>query len=546
MERATLVELLRQLEGVNKNEGNDEVLRYAIYARKSTEDAERQARSLSDQITECKELAIKLNLKIVDTIAESESAKEPDIRPKFNELIKRISKNEIDGIIAWHPDRLARNMKDAGTIIDLLDKGTIKDCKFVSYTFENSTAGKMHLGITFAMSKQYSDQLSENVRRGNKRSVMEGKYLGRPKNGYIKDENQYLRPDADNFFLIQEAFKMRVAGENLEEIATYLNKKKYSKPSKNGHEEFTFNLKRVSYLLKDEIYTGILNYGGEIVDLTTLYDFKPMVSIEDFLKINKFSALSKKIRLRDRHSSRQSIKASFLRGMVICGHCNHKLTASITNKHGTNGITSYYYFKCESPHCSFFNKGVRGHIILDFAEKFLEEHRFTSKPIYEHFVKESKRLFSLNSKELERQKKHFEAKIRADNQAIEETKKLIRTESDTTILNFFKNDLKVKIKELETAEKELKKVRTEKEKSKDAILTYSKFLELFGNLPLRMRETKNIGDLDFIIRKLFSNFTVKHKKVASFTLNQPFKDFEDKGYSFMVDAVGLEPTTLSV
>lgn len=119
-------------------------LRYVIYARKSTDDSDKQTRSLGDQMSECLEFAEKHNLLLGRPahVQEAISAKVSDKRPGFRTMIEAIKKGQYDGIIAWHPDRLARNMKDAGEVIDLLDKGTIKDLRFVSFNFENSPSGK--------------------------------------------------------------------------------------------------------------------------------------------------------------------------------------------------------------------------------------------------------------------------------------------------------------------------------------------------------------------------------------------------------------------
>jgi DNA invertase Pin-like site-specific DNA recombinase len=140
-----------------------------------------------------------------------------------------ISDEVYDGLIAWHPDRLARNMKEAGEIIDLLDKKEILDLQFPSFTFENTTSGKMTLGITFVLSKQYSDTLSDNVKRGNKRMILEAKSVGTAKHGYKKNKNQRLIPDGNNFVLIQNAFKMRLGGSTFDQIAEYLNDNNYTK-----------------------------------------------------------------------------------------------------------------------------------------------------------------------------------------------------------------------------------------------------------------------------------------------------------------------------
>jgi DNA invertase Pin-like site-specific DNA recombinase len=131
---------------------------FIIYARKSTDDADRQVRSIGDQLAEVRELARRLNLKIVDTLVEKQSAKKPG-RPVFDEMLRRIEEGQASGILAWHPDRLARNMLDGGRIIHMVDTGKIKDLKFPNVDFQPTSQGKLNLAMLFGMSKYYVDAL---------------------------------------------------------------------------------------------------------------------------------------------------------------------------------------------------------------------------------------------------------------------------------------------------------------------------------------------------------------------------------------------------
>ena len=72
-----------------------------------------------------KEFAVKEKLEIVASLCEAQTAKEPG-RKIFGEMLDRIEKGEAGGILAWHPDRLARNSIDGGKIIYLLDTGNRK------------------------------------------------------------------------------------------------------------------------------------------------------------------------------------------------------------------------------------------------------------------------------------------------------------------------------------------------------------------------------------------------------------------------------------
>src|ERR1700690_3372202 len=120
--------------------------RFFIYVRKSTGTEERQARSIGDQLAEIRDLVKKYSLDVVGSFEESQSAMTKG-RPEFNEMLDRIEAGEADGIIAGHPDRLARNAYDGGRIIDLLDQGKLCDLRFCSFWFEPTAQGKLMLNL---------------------------------------------------------------------------------------------------------------------------------------------------------------------------------------------------------------------------------------------------------------------------------------------------------------------------------------------------------------------------------------------------------------
>ena len=501
-----------------------EKLKYVVYARKSTESEERQIRSLGDQIIECQELSKRLGLNIVKIIKESESAKEPDIRPKFREMLDNLNKGKYDGVIAWHPDRIARNMKDAGEVIDLLDKRIIKDLKFVSFTFENNTSGKMLLGISFVISKQYSDQLSDNVKRGIKGIVEEGKFLGRLKHGYKKDPNDFLRPDGNNFQLIKESFRKRIKGETIQKIANFLNKNKYSPSRKKKGKEYKMDKKKVSAFLRDPFYTGVLMYGKNVIDLTSIYNFIPIVGVDNFLKMNKLSNINKAFKLARKLDGSKNIKANLMRGMVLCDKCKKPMSSGITNKKTKKGTTRYFYYRCESYSCKNKNKSVRAKIIIDFIFDLLKNTNFTSKKIHKRYISSMKNITMTHKKSLENKLKSLnQQKSNLENKSFA-TKEFLINEEDTEIKNSFKKDFKKAENDLKIIRKDITKTKEATNKNNNVILTYQEFLELFKNLPYLIKKTKDIRDLDFIIKKLFSNFTIKDGKVAYYTLKAPFKE----------------------
>jgi len=164
-------------------------------------------------------------------------------------MLNDLKKGIYDGILAWNPDRLARNMKEGGEIIDMIDEEEIKDLKFVTHHFTKDANGKMLLGMSFVLSKQYSDDLSQKVTRGVRRNFAEGK-SAIPKHGYIRTEEGYYKPDGKNFELICTAWELRSKGESLEDITKFMNDNNYSKVIKRTGRKVDDEEKVLSYQLK--------------------------------------------------------------------------------------------------------------------------------------------------------------------------------------------------------------------------------------------------------------------------------------------------------
>jgi len=196
----------------NSNNTKEQTRKFFIYARKSIDSEDRQVRSIGDQISELQELAKKENLEIVDTIVEKQTAKKPG-RPLFAEMLKKLEAGEAVGILAWHPDRLARNSVDGGQIIYLVDTGVIKELKFPTFWFDPTPQGKFMLSIAFGQSKYYVDNLSENIKRGHRQKLKNGLWPQMAPLGYLNDKKTKLvYVDKEKAPFIKKAFEAYATG----------------------------------------------------------------------------------------------------------------------------------------------------------------------------------------------------------------------------------------------------------------------------------------------------------------------------------------------
>ena len=512
-------------------------VKYALYARKSTQGEEKQERSIKDQVEECIERVVvphKLNL--IKTVKEEFSAKEPGTRAKFKQLTEDIRKGKITGLIAWHPDRLARNMKDAGEIIDLLDTGILKDLKFATSTFENNPSGKMMLGISFVLSKQYSEHLSESVNRGNKRATEEdGIFLGKLKHGYYIDNDRHLHPDDTTYTLIKEMFAMRLSGCTQKEIAQWINNQDY-KVRKKGKEPqpFKWDKDDVSKLLRDPVYAGVLKYGASFVQLKTKYDFSPMIEVDDFYRINKITSLNSDKVLSIRKKTDSDIRANLLRGMVYCGICNLPMTSMIIDKKRDGVIyESRYYYKCETDGCDMCGKSARAKIVLDKAfEPFLNmyENGILERSAHEVIMKKVAAAVKERNQELSSEIVRQRSKVTKLQANYDETRLYLVHNSEVSD-HFNLDALKQATEEAEAVLVELK---TRLEAEKDVVLSFEEYLKLFRAIPVIFSNVRYMKVMDELLRFFFLNFTIhpsngKFDKgsTATYNLKEPWKGFLD-------------------
>ena len=236
--------------------------KYILYARKSTDVEDKQVLSIEAQLVELRAYAHNENLQIIDELVEKKSAKTPG-RPVFAELLKRIERGEANGIIAWHPDRLARNSVDGGQIVYLLDQTHLSNLKFPTFWFENTSQGKFMLSIAFGQSKYYVDNLSENTKRGLRQKVRRGEMPGRAPLGYINDmRTKTVVVDKRRAPLVVEAFERYARGDQrLQDIANFLAsngiKTKGGRPLKKD---------QIAKMLTNPFYYGHFRYAGEVFE----------------------------------------------------------------------------------------------------------------------------------------------------------------------------------------------------------------------------------------------------------------------------------------
>ena len=162
-------------------------IRYCLYARKSSEDDERQALSIDSQVKEMLDTASRQGIVVAETRTESHSAKYSGQRPVFNQLIEDINSGKFDGILTWATDRLSRNAGDLGSVVDLIDNGKLREIRTNGQAFHNTPNDKFLLMILGSQAKLENDNRGVNVKRGMKTKCEMGVRPNMTPIGYLND-----------------------------------------------------------------------------------------------------------------------------------------------------------------------------------------------------------------------------------------------------------------------------------------------------------------------------------------------------------------------
>ena len=298
-------------------------MKYILYARKSTEEDDRQILSIEAQLVELQEYAAKEKLEIVASLCEAKTAKEPG-RMKFAEMLSLIEKGKADGIISWHPDRLARNSVDGGKIIHFVDRGLIKSLKFPTFWFEPTPQGLFMLNIAFGQSKYFVDNLRENVKRGLRQKIRNGVWPGWAPVGYLNNpKTRMIDIDKEKSGKVKKLFELYSTSKyTLKSLANWCKEK-----GLRGNLGKEIVISNVQKILTNPFYIGLMKYRGEIFE----GQHEPIISKKLFDKCQEVMSKRGKVQEVRKHNF------AFL-GLLKCASCGASITAEIQKGHN--------YYRC--------------------------------------------------------------------------------------------------------------------------------------------------------------------------------------------------------
>ena len=347
---------------------NENEIKYFAYCRRSSESEDRQALSIPSQIDENIKLIETFGLRVeLNQFCESMSAKSPG-RPVFSEMMRKIENGEANAIICWKLDRLARNFIDGGRIIDLLQRGVIREIRTSERVYLPSDNVFM-IAMEFGMANQQIRDLSVNVKRGLRKKAEMGYPSSIAKIGYVNDplgtkgkKIWYVNPIT--FPLVKQLFQMFLNGVSVREIWRIADREfNLFTPQRRKLGGKPIALSYIYKMLKDPVYGGFFYVQDKRYELHR--SLPRVVSEEQYWKIQEML----KTKGRPKPKKRLSLYNHFLRCadckgattpdfkfQIICTECKLKFSylnrnhcpkcGEIISKMKNPTYCSYVYYYC--------------------------------------------------------------------------------------------------------------------------------------------------------------------------------------------------------
>ena len=302
-----------------------------IYCRVSTDD-QVHGYSLANQKRECRRWCTDHGVRVLRVfVDEGASAKTAD-RPELLRALAYVNRHDVDLMVVYKVDRLARRSADHHTIRASL---TGRACRLVSVTepIEDTPTGRLMESMLAGFAEFDNAVRAERARQGMASAAEAGAWIWRPPTGYRscrRDGRPSLEPDPVMAPLVRSVFARYAAGATQKEVIRRARAEGLA-----SHRGKPLGYAAIRHMLENPVYIGILS--STLVDRPTVGTWPPIVEARTWELVQARLQQSKRA-----NRPRLDDAAWPLKGYVVCGHCGTDLRASRSKGRSRH----YAYYHC--------------------------------------------------------------------------------------------------------------------------------------------------------------------------------------------------------
>jgi site-specific DNA recombinase len=480
----------------------------AIIINRISSQRQDEGYSLSQQSLLNNEKAKNDGRKVIKEFFIIESAKKSEKRDEFREIINFIKKNKIKYVYIEKPDRLTRNIKDTAIAYDLVYDSDITFIFTRDNFILNKNSGshsKFQFDIKAVMAKNYIDNLSDEVKKGQRGMLDEGRWPGGSSPTGYKKIDKLLVPDEPRATFVIKTFETYASGaHSLKSLKKEMDKQGFR--SINGRL-----LSRSNYhiILTNPIYYGTIRWNKNLYEGR----HEPLIDKQLFDKVQEMLSRTKNGEVIPVYAKHDIT----YRGNLVCGECGCKITAeekTKTNK-GNGKVHRWVYY-----HCTHFKEcsqigSVREEIIEEQIIEF-----FNSLSLGENttaWLKE--KLKESHSEEIKFRESSL---IHLNNSLMQIRKRLDRVYDDKIDGVIDEDTYTRKREEYLTHHEDLKNQIKNHEIADKKYVDFGCLVLDIANRAGEIYKVRNAQDKRYLLNLVFSNLLLKDKKVQ-FSLKNIFQ-----------------------
>ena len=311
-------------------------------------------------------------------IDEGKSARNDNVnkRPAFKEMITDALAGSFDVLVVHKLDRFSRNLRITLEYFDKLLKAGVAFVSINEQMDFTTPSGKVHLALLGAFAQYYSDNLSQETKKGWHERRAQGLYCGLLPFGAIKGENGVPLPDPSNHPGLVLAFELAAQGKSDRQVAMALNDKGYRTAGNQGNRPFSKDT--IRGMLTNRFYLGCLSDGDEgwiAAKHAPFIDEQLWNQVQEMRQRNATSTHTR---------CRAGRRVCSFSGITYCWYCKGRIHVSFT-KQGKPRLGCYNRSKgwdCsqKSTLLGVYEEQIEEYLKTfcipeDYQEKILEAHR---------------------------------------------------------------------------------------------------------------------------------------------------------------------------
>jgi site-specific DNA recombinase len=324
------------------------------YTRVSSKEQEKEGYSIPAQSKLLDEYAARMGFEVVREYSDAETAKKVG-RTSFQAMLDNIRNGEAHVILVEKTDRLTRNLKDYVAVDDLINAlgievHLVKEGEVLGPNAKSHT--KLIHGIKVVLAKNYIDNLSEEIRKGQTQKALQGEYPHKPPYGY-RQENKKIVLDELKAPLVRRVFELYASANFSFEMI----------PGQLQAEGFVYNksvpkipVSRVEHMLKSPFYRGEFVFGGK-----AYRGNHPQIASDEMLAQVDL--------ILQARGHKKGDKQYLFKGLMTCARCGCAVVGEVQSGKDKKG--RYVYYHCTNGKKTCKKVYVREEIVSEAVEAVL-------------------------------------------------------------------------------------------------------------------------------------------------------------------------------